>query len=445
MNCADDVTAGTGAHAVLESLADPVYAVDGDWRMIVFNRAAEAYFGAPRQRVLGHDIWALFPEGRGTPFETLCRSAMFDREAGAFEAPSRLRAERVVEVRITPVIAGGVTVTIHDVTERRRADAALRAAPNQSAEILESISDAFFAVDADYRFTYVNRVAEAWWDMPRKQIVGRIAWDVFPETVDTPIYNASLKAMAEQTVQRVEALSPVLGRWVEISVFPSQSGLSVYFRDIQSRKEAERRQKLLLNELNHRVKNTLAIVHGLVRQTLSSAPDLPHAQEAMTARLLALAAAHDVITREEWTGADLAEVVRRSVAPQLDRPERLAIEGVKVMLTPQSALSLSLAFHELMTNAMKYGALKSDAGRIELGWTLADGRLRLSWREVGGPPVTPPAHRGFGSRLIERGLAAEVGGAVTLKFEADGLICEIDADLARLSAEGGESFLSHPA
>jgi PAS domain S-box-containing protein len=433
------------AGAVLEGLTDPVYAVDCDWRMVVFNRAAEAYFGASREAVLGLVIWDLFPDGRNTPFETLCRKAMATGETGVFETPSKLRADRVVELKIGPAGEGGVAVILHDITERRRTDPTLRAAPNRSAEILESISDAFFAVDEDFRFTYVNRVAESWWDIPRDEIIGRVCWEVFPETVDTPIFHATHAAVAEQTVQRVEALSPNLDRWVEISIFPAHRGLSVYFRDIQQRKEAERRQRLLVNELNHRVKNTLAIVQGLVRQTLGSARDLEHAQDAMTARLLALAGAHDVITREEWTGADLAEVIRVSLAPQLDRPDRLMLDGPRVVLTPQSALSLSLAFHELTTNALKYGALSAQAGLIAMTWRIGGGRLKLTWREQGGPPVTPPLHRGFGSRLIERGLAAEVGGKVSMRYEPDGLICEIDADLGRVSPQDGLGFLSHPA
>jgi PAS domain S-box-containing protein len=424
--------------ALLESVGDAFYAVDSSWRHVVFNRAAEDYFGVSRAEVLGRNLWELFPQGLGTPFERYCRRAMVERLPTTFETPSRLRKDRTVELRIVPMQDGGVAVSLSDVTERRRGENALRAARDRSEEILESISDAFYAVDADWRFTYVNRIAEAWWSRSREDLIGKVFFEEFPEILDSVPWAAHERAMVERKVVRMETISAIIGRWIDISIFPSGSGLSIYFRDITERKEAERRQKLLVNELNHRVKNSLTIVQALVRQTLGASESLPVAQEALTARLMALAAAHDVITREDWTGAELAEVVNRSVVSQLDRPERLHAKGPSVMLSPKSALSFSLAFHELVTNAIKYGALVTDGGRIDLSWWLEGPvearRLRLCWRESGGPEVKAPSRKGFGSRLIERGLAAEIGGAVKLTFEPAGVVCEIDADLALTAA-----------
>jgi two-component system, chemotaxis family, CheB/CheR fusion protein len=140
-----------------------------------------------------------------------------------------------------------------------------------------------------------------------------------------------------------------------------------------------------------------------------------------------------VITEQDWTGADLAEIVGRTVARQLDHPDRLAADGPPAQLPPKMALSLSLAFHELVTNAFKYGALSSDGGRIVLNWAIEESaglrRLKLAWREEGGPPVRAPTRKGFGSRLIERALAADLGGQVELAFEATGVVCRIDAPL----------------
>lgn len=424
--------------AVLESVSDAFYALDADWRYVVFNHAAEEYFGVSRDEVMGRKLWALFPQGLGTPFERYCRRAMIERLPTSFETPSRLRPDRTVELRMVPMHDGGIAVSLTDVTERRRVEDALRSARDRSEEILESISDAFYAVDADWRFTYVNRIAEAWWGRKREDLIGKVYFEEFPQMIGSAPQAAHQAAMVERRVVRMEVISAIIGRWIDISIFPSGSGLSVYFRDITERKEAERRQKLLVNELNHRVKNSLTIVQALVRQTLGASESLPQAQAALTERLMALAAAHDVITREDWTGGELGEVVRRSIAPQLDRPERLTVEGPPVMLSPKTALSFSLAFHELVTNAIKYGALSTPGGRIALDWRLEEApdgrRLRICWRESGGPPVKPPGRRGFGSRLIERGLAAEIGGAVTLTFQPAGVVCEIDADLARTAA-----------
>jgi two-component sensor histidine kinase/PAS domain-containing protein len=198
--------------------------------------------------------------------------------------------------------------------------------------------------------------------------------------------------------------------------------------DITERKRDEARQRLLINELNHRVKNTLATIQSIAGQTLRNADTLPLALKAFEDRLLALSRAHDILTRRTWEGAGLSEIV--GSAAQTYGPSRFDVDGPARNLPPQMALSLAMALHELGTNAVKYGALSTPEGRVEIRWSLADGELRLVWRERDGPPVTPPTRQGFGSRLIERGLARELNGQVRLDFAPDGLICEISAPLA---------------
>src|SRR5262249_54859982 len=148
-------------------------------------------------------------------------------------------------------------------------------------------------------------------------------------------------------------------------------------------------------------------------------------REAFSARLVALASAHDVLNDQRLSGADLGEVIERAVLAQLDRPEQVRLEGPDVRVPPTAALSLSLALHEPAVNALKYGSLAAPEGSVLLRWELADGqasrRLRLRWAERGGPPVEPPRRKGFGSRLIERALAAEVGGTVRLEFSPEGV------------------------
>ncbi len=198
--------------------------------------------------------------------------------------------------------------------------------------------------------------------------------------------------------------------------------------------EAQRRQarhlQLLVDELNHRVKNTLAIVQSLAQQTFRDGAATPEARAAFEGRLVALASAHNLLTREHWDSAELADVVRQSFHVHGLGVDRFEIDGPALRLAPRTAVSIALAMHELTTNAAKYGALANDTGRISVTWRLEGGdgrRLVLSWRESGGPPVSPPATRGFGSRMIERALSSELGGEVRLDFRPDGVVCEIDA------------------
>lgn len=200
--------------------------------------------------------------------------------------------------------------------------------------------------------------------------------------------------------------------------------------DITDRKRAELHLRLLVNEMNHRVKNSLATIQAIAAQSFNGAHPLPQAQEAFTNRLVALAEAHDLLTRENWDGADLHEVTERLAALH-GGPARFELSGPAVRLSPKTALSLSMALHELATNAIKYGALSVPGGRVRIDWDFAEGpgaeRLNLTWTESGGPPVISPTARGFGSRLIERGLAAELSGSATIAFLPDGVVCRIQA------------------
>jgi two-component sensor histidine kinase len=197
---------------------------------------------------------------------------------------------------------------------------------------------------------------------------------------------------------------------------------------------AEQHQQLLINELNHRVKNTLASVQGIAFQTLRG--DLPMAEgrARFESRLMALSGAHNLLTEENWGGASLERVVGDSIEHLAGETARFDVEGAPLRLAPRAALALAMALHELGTNAVKYGALSTEAGRVSIVWTKDGDRLRLVWRESGGPPVRSPSRRGFGSRLIERGLAADLGGTATLDFDPAGLSCRIEASLAAIRA-----------
>lgn len=205
--------------------------------------------------------------------------------------------------------------------------------------------------------------------------------------------------------------------------------------DISERKLAEDRQGLLLAELNHRMKNTLATVMAIAGQTRRGSPDPATFGPVFEARLGALSTAHDLLSEGSWNGASLGDVMHRTLSPHAIGPDRVRIEGPPIRLSPNAAVTMNMAVHELATNAMKYGALSTPLGSLEIRWsidgTVSPGRLDILWKETGGPPVTPPGTRGFGSRLIEQGLARELGGEVRLHFPPKGVECEIHLPLSR--------------
>lgn len=202
--------------------------------------------------------------------------------------------------------------------------------------------------------------------------------------------------------------------------------------DISERKRGEEQRKLLVNELNHRVKNTLAVVQSIASQTLRNATSLPEAGRALASRLVSLAKAHDILTQENWSGADLREVVTAALSPHADT-SRFQVSGDSVWLSPTLALSLSLGFHELTTNAVKYGALSGKDGTVSICWAVsgqaAQRRVRIEWRELDGPPVPAIERKGFGTRMLERLLGPESAGNVTITFDPTGLVCVFDVDL----------------
>jgi PAS domain S-box-containing protein len=212
-------------------------------------------------------------------------------------------------------------------------------------------------------------------------------------------------------------------------------GYGTVTRDFRERKRAEEQQALLTGELSHRLKNVLAVVQSVAAQTLRQAIDIDAAASALGSRLAALGQATDVLTATSWASADLHTVIEKALAAHGGVGDRIRISGPAITLVPQVTLALALALHELATNAAKYGALSTDAGHIDLAWSVttgADGdepRFCLLWKEVGGPAVVPPTRRGFGSMMIERSLRSYFRGQATLAYPPSGLVFALDAPL----------------
>ncbi|QIL03149.1 PAS domain S-box protein [Sphingomonas sinipercae] len=202
--------------------------------------------------------------------------------------------------------------------------------------------------------------------------------------------------------------------------------------DITPRKKAEQHQRLLIDELSHRAKNLLAIVQSVALQSFRGTETLEEMRAAFEGRLGALGAAHDILTRQNWEAAPLSELIGATLAAVSPGDGRLLLDGPDLLLPPKTGVSLAMAIHELATNALKYGSLQSPEGKVSVTWRVSGGRLNLQWTEFGGPPVQPPSRRGFGTRMIERGLAAELGGSVRMQFEPSGVICTVDAPLPQV-------------
>ncbi len=275
---------------------------------------------------------------------------------------------------------------------------------------------------------------------------------VLPEDRDQVkrVFRRALRGAAPLTLEfRIRRAGDGDIRWLEAlgALHRAPDGAGKFLgvlSDVTERRRAEQRLRLAVGELNHRVKNTLAAVQSIASQTLRAPPGsggiIPaSARAAFEARLLALARSHDVLTREGWTGVELGELVALALAPHGTgggTPRHVAL-GPPLRVPPRFAVPLGVALHELATNAARHGALTQPGGRVEVSWLVEPSKqegippmLRLRWAESGGPPVPgPPAARGFGTRLLERGLARELGGTVQLFFHPEGVVCEIVAPL----------------
>ena len=239
--------------------------------------------------------------------------------------------------------------------------------------------------------------------------------------------------------------------WASIFISPvrDESGDVVQhfasFVNLTKHRQERERLRFLLDELNHRTQNTLATVLAIAGQTLRGMAD-EEVINVFEGRILALSKAHGLLGRENWDGIGLHDVINEILQPfglNDSRAARFSVTGDDIRLQPKASLTLAMVFHELATNAVKHGALSNGAaGRIDIAWQVESvpqgDQMRLRWRESGGPPVTPPSHKGYGSRLIERGLAQELNGEVRLDYEPAGVVCEIV-----MPATQGGGWMSH--
>ena len=217
---------------------------------------------------------------------------------------------------------------------------------------------------------------------------------------------------------------------------------------IIERKQAQEAQRLLIDELNHRVKNTLATVQAMAEQTLRRSKDPAHFVESFQGRLQALSRAHDSLMRRTWKGVDLESLIREQLLIGADQDAPISCSGPDMQLKPREAVHLGLVLHELGTNARKYGALKVPEGMVNVSWHFmgpgARYHLEIKWVETGGPVLRPPTRQGFGTLLIERGLRDALGGEACITFAPTGVICDMRLPLSPAEDQSGQSPRSLP-
>jgi PAS domain S-box-containing protein len=307
-----------------------------------------------------------------------------------------------------------------------------READERLALIFDSATEyAIFTLDPEGRVTSWNRGAQRLLGYADDEIIGRdgrvlfTAEDQQRGAADWEIEQALNEGRAGNERWHVRKdRSRFWGSGMVMALRSgNEPGVLKIMRDDTQRRHAEEQRRLLIGELNHRVKNTLASVQAIVAQTLRSSPSMESFAELLRSRIFALARAHDLLTRETWSGATMGDVAQSALEPWLEG-KQIETKGPHARLKPQQALSLSMALHELAINAAKYGALSTPEGRVVLEWDNA-GELLISWTERDGPPVSPPQRKGFGSRVLNRALAVELSGDVSVAYEPQGLVCTI--------------------
>jgi len=334
----------------------------------------------------------------------------------------------------------------HRRTRRRQAKEALRDGDVNFQLLADSIPQlAWMAQPDGWIFWYNKR----WYDYTGTTLADMEGWGW--RRVHHPDHVERVVARVQrswETGEPWEDTFPIKGRdgtwrWFLSRALPVRNDEGAVIRwfgtntDITEIRDAEKRQQLLLDELNHRVKNTLAAVQSLARQSARGAKDVDSFMDKFDSRLIALSRAHSLLARDVWQGASLMEVVSESLAPFIEgEPSRVEISGRQIRLGPTAAVSFGMALHELITNATKYGALSAPEGRVKIHWSLdleggSQPTLEFVWEESGGPKVADAGHRGFGSRLIEDGMARELDGDVALTLEESGAVCCMRLPLSR--------------
>jgi PAS domain S-box-containing protein len=425
-----------------------IYVVDSEFRLAEASQGSQRVF-ADVDPLIGRDFAEVLRIVWAEPFateaierfrHTLATGEPYSSPA-TVETRGDLRTIEAYDWRIErielPTGRHGVVCYFYDLSERLQFEQKLKLSEERYRRIFEQTSDLILTADLDQKITDCNPSAANAVGLTRSEVIGR-GISEFVSAEDFERTTAMLgRKLAEGGTTRYDVrVRSSSGEWLFWEINSGLTygedgkpvGLHVVGRDISERKRFERQQQMLVGELNHRVKNTLAIVQSLAHQTFEKDERNAGAIASFEARLQALAGAHNLLTSKNWESASMREVVGEALRP-FCVSNRCSIDGPELMLPPSTAVALALATHELATNAAKYGALSNESGQVSVHWAVEAERLTFLWREQGGPIVGPVSRTGFGTRLIKRTLAAELKGSADLNFAATGLVCRVEAPL----------------
>jgi PAS domain S-box-containing protein len=347
-----------------------------------------------------------------------------------------------MRTRCTPLVGEDGSLQWHgfinDITQRKEVDEQLR----RFAFLINNSRDFIGMCDLAGRSLYVNQAGLALVGLDDMAEVGNLSVEDFFFPDDRPLIVKEFlpgvlregHGTIEISFRHFRTDEPV---WMSYSVFTLKDeddrpqGFATISQNIDARKQDDERMELLIDELNHRVRNTLAIVNAIATQTMKHTPSVQDFRRAFGGRIAALAKTHTLLATKRWNASTLHELIVQQLEPYTrDRADGVLIAGPRLLVNPKQALTLSLVMHELAANAAKYGALSVPTGRVEIGWRIGPERsLRLSWQEVGGPRIAPPSRRGFGSQLIEFNIAHEFGGEARLDYRPAGVECVLTIPL----------------
>lgn len=342
-----------------------------------------------------------------------------------------------------------VVVLAQDVTDLKEAERALARSRADLRAIIDSAAEGIYCIDRRGTITLCNAAFLRMLNFEREHdVVGKAVHHVIHQSrtdgvpyaeADLPVYKTAqsgihIHLLDEIYLRRDGARIPI-ECWVRPIVRHGEiEGAICTFVDITERKQAEARQQLLTQEMAHRVKNTLAMVQAIVGQSLRNSPATNNVVQTISHRLVALGNAHTILTRTRWGNASIVEVVESAINIHRSDSARIKTIGPKFDLGARASLALTMALHELCTNAAKYGALSNESGTVAIEWSVlggaADARFQLSWKERGGPPVAPPTRQGFGSRLIAESVGPDLGGEAALTFDPSGVVWTLSAPLS---------------
>ncbi|KQZ95879.1 hypothetical protein ASD64_18410 [Mesorhizobium sp. Root157] len=428
---------------LLAALPAALYTTDAAGHITFYNEAAALLWG--HHPTLGTDEWCgswklYWPDGTFLPHGE-CPMAMALKEGRAIHGMEAI-AERPDGTRVpflaypTPFfgpsgeVIGAINMLV-DITGRKAAELATQ----RLAAIVDSSDDAIVSKDLNGVITSWNAGAERLFLYSGQEVIGKSVTILMPPDRQDEESGILQRLRRGERIDHFETVRQRKdGSLVDVSLSISPIadqkgrviGASKIARDISEQKAAEKYKDVLLAEMKHRVKNSLALAASISRQTFDSVTD--DEQHVFTARLQALGNAHDILAKQSWERASLTEVVTRTMEPHRTGKGRVHLSGPDIVVDSEKAIAVALALHELATNATKYGSLSVPDGTLDIVWERLDAeRNRLRWQESGGPTVVKPERRGFGTRLIERALTAELT-QVVLDFKPEGVVCEMEFD-----------------